>query len=175
MKLIRAAAAPTLAWKNGGGTTRELLAHPEGAGMDEFLWRISLAEIGASGAFSVFPGILRVFTVVAGTVRLTGPGFDHLLDAAASPFGFDGGLAVSGAPVGGPVLALNVMARQGHFEPEVLRVAQGTRLEAGAGRFFLALEPQELAGETLEMHDSLSLDSPLDAAGAGLSIIFVPA
>ncbi|WP_170109164.1 HutD/Ves family protein [Celeribacter persicus] len=53
-------------WKNGGGETAEILCHPEGAGFDDFDWRISTAKVCQSGPFSVFPGIDRVLTVIEG-------------------------------------------------------------------------------------------------------------
>jgi uncharacterized protein len=46
-------------WKNGGGTTTEIAVHPEGAGWDDFLWRVGIADIRQSGPFSSFPGIDR--------------------------------------------------------------------------------------------------------------------
>jgi environmental stress-induced protein Ves len=46
-------------WKNGGGTTTEIAVHPEGAGWDDFHWRVGIAEIRQSGPFSSFPGIDR--------------------------------------------------------------------------------------------------------------------
>ena len=46
-------------WKNGGGSTTELLIHPSSASVTSsppFLWRISLATLDASGPFSTFAG-----------------------------------------------------------------------------------------------------------------------
>src|SRR5688500_2425780 len=34
-------------WKNGQGTTTEIAAFPPGAGLETFVWRISMADIGA--------------------------------------------------------------------------------------------------------------------------------
>lgn len=51
-------------WRNGGGTTRELLAWPRGAA--EWQLRISVADITRDGAFSRFDGIDRGFAVVDG-------------------------------------------------------------------------------------------------------------
>lgn len=53
-------------WKNGGGSTTEIAIAPVGATLDKFDWRISLATIGASGPFSVFPGVDRTLALVAG-------------------------------------------------------------------------------------------------------------
>ncbi|MCB1627229.1 MAG: HutD family protein [Xanthomonadales bacterium] len=68
MRLIHAIHAPTMPWKNGGGSTTELACWPPGAGLAEFDWRISIARIEANGPFSAFDGIDRVL------VLLDGPG-----------------------------------------------------------------------------------------------------
>jgi environmental stress-induced protein Ves len=54
------------AWKNGGGVTREIAVFPDGAGSDDFIWRISVADVTAGGPFSVFPGIDRYIAVIDG-------------------------------------------------------------------------------------------------------------
>jgi environmental stress-induced protein Ves len=43
-------------WKNGGGTTTEIWIHPEGAGWDDFEWRVGIADIGSRGRSRRFPG-----------------------------------------------------------------------------------------------------------------------
>ena len=45
-------------WANGGGTTRELLVADDGS------WRISLADVAATGPFSTYAGRRRLLTVV---------------------------------------------------------------------------------------------------------------
>jgi len=50
-------------WKNGGGTTRELLAWPTPA---DWIVRVSVADISASGPFSMFEGVDRWFAVLNG-------------------------------------------------------------------------------------------------------------
>ena len=56
-QLIQYASLRPAPWKNGGGSTTEIAVWPNGAGLDEFDWRISLATITQSGPFSFFPGI----------------------------------------------------------------------------------------------------------------------
>lgn len=55
-------------WKNGLGTTYEVLIHPEEATLSElnFSFRISMAQINAANTFSKFPGLERILTVVKG-------------------------------------------------------------------------------------------------------------
>ena len=53
-------------WKNGGGSTREIACWPQGADMDSFGWRVSIATIAQAGPFSAFPGINRQIMLLAG-------------------------------------------------------------------------------------------------------------
>ena len=50
-------------WRNGGGSTRELLAWPA---LLDWQVRISLADIVQDGHFSAYPGVQRWFGVVRG-------------------------------------------------------------------------------------------------------------
>ena len=58
------------AWKNGGGSTREIVCSPLGAGIDHFVWRVSIATIAQSGPFSIFAGVDRVIMLLAGAQNL---------------------------------------------------------------------------------------------------------
>ena len=115
-------------WKNGGGETVELLVHPEGAGLGEFDWRISMARVAADGPFSVFPGVERTLTV------LEGAGLDLAIDGgapvrlgpASPPFGFPADRPCVGRLAAGPVTDLNVMTRRSRFSHAVAR-HDGTR------------------------------------------------
>jgi hypothetical protein len=106
VSLASAAAAP---WRNGGGTTRELLAWPHA---DDWLVRISVAEIAASGPFSSYPGIARWFAVLSGDgVNLRVDGREHVLDRNAQPFCFDGASATECDLRSGPTEDFNLMLR----------------------------------------------------------------
>ena len=63
LHVVRFDDVPPAPWKNGGGVTRELLAWPEAAGWS---LRVSVADVAASGPFSVFDGIDRWFGVLQG-------------------------------------------------------------------------------------------------------------
>jgi environmental stress-induced protein Ves len=43
LHVLRARDVPATPWKNGGGVTREIAVHPQGAGFDDFVWRLSMA------------------------------------------------------------------------------------------------------------------------------------
>ena len=118
------AAAP---WKNGGGKTREIAAWPEGAGMDGFDWRVSIATIDQAGPFSAFAGVDRVIMLLDGSgVRLrSGDGrIDHRLDRPLAPFAFAGDMALDCELLGGRSTDFNVMTRRGRVRAE-LRVLTG--------------------------------------------------
>jgi environmental stress-induced protein Ves len=112
-------------WKNGGGVTVEVAIHPEGASLDGFAWRISLATVASDGPFSLFPGIDRTLTV------LTGAGIDLAvagqavmrLDPGSPPFSFPGDVPTAATLVAGPIEDLNVMTRRGVVSHDVVRHA----------------------------------------------------
>jgi environmental stress-induced protein Ves len=99
-------------WRNGAGTTRELLTWP---GPDRWQLRISLAEVTRDGPFSAYPGIERWFAVVQGNgVVLDIAGARHALDATNEPLRFGGGEPVQCSLVDGPTRDLNLMSAGGH-------------------------------------------------------------
>ncbi|OJT17017.1 hypothetical protein BO221_47220 [Archangium sp. Cb G35] len=59
-------------WKNGGGVTRELWKLPHPFDPARFLARVSIATVGASGPFSVFPGVDRTLMILEGAGHGTG-------------------------------------------------------------------------------------------------------
>ncbi|PQV47480.1 HutD family protein [Paraburkholderia sp. BL21I4N1] len=89
--LIRGADLVAAPWKNGGGVTREVAAVPEQAGLDSFVWRVSIADVAQAGPFSRFAGIDRTL------VLLSGAGM--LLDEIAGPERVAAGEAASGGVV----------------------------------------------------------------------------
>jgi uncharacterized protein len=106
---------PPVSWKNGGGVTRTLVVEPEGAGLDDFLWRISVAEIHASGSFSAFPGVDRTILLWRGEgVVLRSPAWpEHPLTELWQPFSFRGEEDVFCELLAGPTEDLNLMVRCG--------------------------------------------------------------
>ena len=111
-------------WRNGGGITYEVGRWPDGG---EFDWRISIAEVAASGAFSAFPGIDRVIMLVDGIdMVLDVDGQRHALQPL-EPFAFDGG-AETDCTITDPTRDLNVMTRRGRVtaEVDVVRVNDDT-------------------------------------------------
>ncbi|MCZ8233759.1 MAG: HutD family protein [Inhella sp.] len=111
--------APT-PWRNGGGETRELFVHPQGADT-HWCVRLSLADIRQDGPFSAFPGVTRHFAVLEGAgVVLTLNGRDHTLTPDSDPLTFDGALAPACRLINGPTRDLNLML-QGDAQGALLR------------------------------------------------------
>lgn len=116
MSIICLADCPAMPWKNGCGRTRELAVHPPGAGMDDFLWRVSIAEVDSAAPFSAFPGVDRVIALLDGdgfTMTLD-DGSRHALTTLCAPFAFPGEVGVDVALAGGPSRDFNLMLRHGH-------------------------------------------------------------
>ena len=128
--ILRRAGRETRPWKNGGGTTTEIACAPPGAGLDDFSWRVSTAEVALEGPFSGFPGVERVLVIISGAgLVLSVDGADHRL-APLEPFELSGDADSSASVPDGPVRDLNFMARRNltSAEVEVLHVGAGARL-----------------------------------------------
>ena len=122
---IALAEATPLPWKNGGGTTRELLAWPPGVA--DWHWRISVAQVDADGPFSVFEGVQRWFAVLdgAGVALALGQGGalqTQRLTQQSDAFCFDGALPVDCSLIKGPTQDLNLMVRSAHARAQMQRV-----------------------------------------------------
>ena len=128
------AALPATPWKNGGGTTREIVCQPPGAGMNSFDWRVSIATIAAAGPFSAFPGVDRAIVLLDGAgVHLQGGGVDHRLDTPGVPFAFSGDVAPGCELLDGASTDFNVMARRGRVQAEVRTLACAEDIYASTG------------------------------------------
>ncbi|TWG84209.1 hypothetical protein L602_002800000080 [Cupriavidus gilardii J11] len=127
-------------WKNGGGTTREIAVWPPSAGMDDFDWRISVADIAADGPFSAFPGVDRQIVLLEGTgvrLRARDASFDHRLDTVGAPFAFAGDVAVDATLLDGPTRDFNVMTRRGRCDARIGRVSGAWRVPPQRGTVVL--------------------------------------
>jgi len=160
IRLLAASERRATPWKSGGGVTREIAAAPEGAALDAFDWRVSMAEVAAAGPFSRFEGVDRILTVLAGELELSFPGAPAVTLAAGSePFAFPGDRDCAGAPRGGAVTDFNVMVRRGSVRAEVRRMRAGAPLTVpGEALLVLALEAGSLGGARLEPFDALLAD-----------------
>lgn len=118
MEIIRYAELRAEPWRNSGGVTRELASHPKAASAQDgaWDWRVSIAEVSKAGAFSAFPGMDRVLTVIDGELLLlTVDGAEHPLEKYR-PFRFSGEADTASALPTGDIRDLNVITRNGAFK-----------------------------------------------------------
>ena len=134
---------PAAPWKNGGGVTREIVCVPAGAGLDDFDWRVSIAQIAAGGPFSAFAGVDRVITLLQGAgvrLRSRDGAIDHRLDQPLAPFPFSGDAAVDADLLGGECHDLNAMTRRGTCRAQVLVLRASDVLPSADAGVLLAVD-----------------------------------
>ena len=113
-------------WKNGGGITREAIRVPaQGAA---FVWRVSLAQIDASGPFSDFAGYNRTMVLLkgAGLELEFGNGQQRVLHRVGEMAQFDGALSTHCRLLDGPCVDFNLMVAR--TSPMIARIES---LQAG--------------------------------------------
>ena len=124
IRQLKASQFRAMAWKNGGGQTIEIAVSPQGAGLDDFDWRISMARVERDGPFSAFNGVDRTLAVLSGDgLQLSigrGPAVE--ITDGSPPLAFDGGAVTHGELRGGPVLDLNLMTRRNRFRHRMTRI-----------------------------------------------------
>ena len=128
-------------WRNGGGMTRELAAWPTNA---DWQWRMSVAEVGASGPFSRFDGVTRWFAVLQGagvTLSVRTPGdsgeqgaSEHRLTRSEPPLCFDGAAATQCSLIDGTTQDFNLMVRDAALPARMVRVHGPAQMLASAGK-----------------------------------------
>src|ERR1700683_2412718 len=109
IKVIRRSSFKTTPWKNGGGIPHEAIRVPPTG--DAFLWRVSVAQIDASGPFSDFAGYDRKMVLLRGRgIALEfGDGQRCALRNPADSVDFDGAMPARCELLDGPCMDLNLM------------------------------------------------------------------
>jgi uncharacterized protein len=169
-------------WKNGGGTTAEIAAFPEGSGFETFGWRVSMADVASDGPFSLFPGIDRTLIVIEGDgIELDVEGIAYSLDTASPKLSFSGDDITAGRLLSGPIRDLNVMTRRGQFRHRTRFVEAGVALlsEDTSVAFVVPLDgPFDVTLDStihsLSTLDTLMLEATQDLiqlSGAGRAIL----
>lgn len=159
-------------WKNGAGETAQIAIFPPDAGLDDFIWRISMATIAADGPFSLFPGIDRSILALAGQgCRLRWNDGEHLLRTGDHAFRFVGETPIEAVLIDGPVMDFNVMTRRGSARHGLKSMQPGdvARGDSGAMVFALTEAWFRLGPHTIAMAnwDLLILDQGESTALAG--------
>ncbi len=118
-------------WRNGGGSTCELLAWPAGSG--DWQCRISVARIESNGPFSAFPGVERWFAVVQGEgVVLRFANRRALLSVGSEPLRFEGASAPQCDLLDGATQDLNLMAQSASGRAGMFTVKAGEEWDSSA-------------------------------------------
>ena len=175
-EIVRASALREMAWANGAGITYDVAVSPAGAGLADFDWRISLADISVDGDFSVLPGVDRVLVLIEGEgMDLTVAGQTRALEPW-TPVNFAGEAAASCTLPHGPTRDLNLMCRRSRVAGSVeilpgasvldVRVQQGETVWLGvlAGAWATEAEPDLALGP----RDFIRIDRPITLVGHGL-------
>jgi environmental stress-induced protein Ves len=151
LSIVRVAGVAPQPWRNGGGTTRELVTWPSAQA-----WglRVSVADVERDGPFSAFEGIERWFVVLEGAgvdLRFADSGETTRVVPGDPPLAFDGSRTLHCALVSGATRDLNVMAvtKRGRVRCEPARA--GSTAPAGDLRALFAQDRARLlhrGGET---------------------------
>jgi environmental stress-induced protein Ves len=163
LRIIRKSSFKTTPWKNGGGVTHEAVRVPESG--DPFRWRISVAEVGASGPFSDFGGYHRIMVLLHGTgVRLQFAGAaPTCLGKPGDLVEFDGGIATHCELLDGACTDLNLIVAKtiGAVSARVVQsastVAEPIAAEATVVVFVVA---GSVSLQPVETGDAKTLDAP---------------
>jgi uncharacterized protein len=128
-------------WRNGAGWTRTVCSQQVDG---QLLWRISVADITAAGAFSQFEGMDRTAVMVQGArLKLSNAEVQLDFDGMGSTIQFPGEWALDCSAPATATQLLNIMVLRGRAELQV-EVVKGTghTLSAGAARVVLVLRGQ---------------------------------
>ncbi len=105
-------------WRNSAGWTREICKSPD---MDDWDWRLSIAEIEQDAEFSAFPGVDRELVLLSGqglTLRF-GDGELQVLEPPHGRARFAGERAVRSELVDGPTHDFNLMWRRDRIDAQL--------------------------------------------------------
>ncbi|ACC70993.1 HutD family protein [Paraburkholderia phymatum] len=140
--VMRGAELVASPWKNGGGVTREVAVFPEGAALDTFVWRVSVADVAQAGPFSRFADIDRTLVLLSGAGMLLDEagGATHALREPLAIARFEGETAVDARLVDGATRDFNLMVRRGAAtgDVDVWRDTHRARVDADVVLLFCA-------------------------------------
>jgi hypothetical protein len=162
-------------WKNGGGTSLDMLIVLDGAGQP--LWRVSLADIDQDRPFSDFPGIDRVFCVVegAGVDLKFGDGWLPLPRDRVHHF--PGEAAPDCRLQQGPAKAMNLLLTRGRARGDMMIVTSTLAVPgppAGGTLMLVPLERTwEQGGVIVALGEASYGDAPVTAGRGRAAVITV--
>ncbi|MFV0595807.1 HutD family protein [Shewanella sp.] len=137
IQIIRYQDCESSLWKNGGGSTKQLLISPKAADLNNFDFRISIATILSDGPFSQFLGIDRQLCILEGEgVRLNIKADNLALSEEVvilgpndPPFCFSGEIPIESELLDKQILDFNVMTRRASYTARIERIECNGTLE----------------------------------------------
>lgn len=135
-RILRSADHRRVPWKNGGGEAVEVAIFPDGSGLSDFGWRVSVATVASDGAFSIFPGVDRTLAILSGEgveLDIDSMG-SHTLRATSAPLAFPADVPVNCRLLNGSITDLNVMTRRGVFRHRLTLGSLGPRSRLDSNR-----------------------------------------
>lgn len=170
MRLIRPSEHRPQRWKNGGGTTTEIVREPrqEPNGRNgRFLYRVSIAEVASDGPFSRFDGYDRHIMVLEGHgMRLDCGAHGAIELAPLVPRAFSGDWDVSGTLHDGPVRDFNVILDRAALRGSLEVVRTAGVIRADICILHILTGPD--AGDTLVAEGQLEIPDGVTAASVRL-------
>jgi environmental stress-induced protein Ves len=165
VKKLTSADYHRMPWKNGGGSTLELLLDPATDG--GFNWRLSIADVEKPGPFSTFDGIDRQIMLMDGNgmvLSFANAASPTVIAKPLQPHAFQGEWQTDCRLIAGSIRDFNVMVRRSWGRAAV----NGFDFVAGQ-KLTLAVAPLTLVhlfsgtadcgGENLVAGDTIRLDS----------------
>lgn len=129
IQIIRYQECESSLWKNGGGSTKQLLISPKDADLTNFDYRISIATISSDGPFSPFPGIDRQLCILEGAgVKLKMMSNDAaeanelILSPNEPAFCFSGETHIESQLLDKQIIDFNVMTKRGKYRAYIERL-----------------------------------------------------
>lgn len=187
MRLTRLGAGDyrRMPWKNGGGSTLELLQDAAAGG--GFNWRLSIADVSAPGPFSTFEGIDRQIMLVEGNGMVLSFGNaapPAVIAKPLRPHSFRGEWATDCRLVEGAIRDFNVMVRRdwGSAAVNGFDLVKGQQLTVAVAPLTLlhvlagAVEcggQQAGAPDTLRLESDSTETAKLTVTGAKARIVIV--
>ncbi|PRC90896.1 HutD/Ves family protein [Solimicrobium silvestre] len=164
MKKLSPADYRSMPWKNGAGTTIEIAVFPEHAKLEDFIWRVSRAQVVSDGGFSHFAGIDRSLALLQGSgMRLSVNEFSLKVDAENNIAIFAGDAATHAELINGAISDFNLMSRRSICSHKLNHwVGAATRqLPVGAVLLYCAQGSGQLRGKNttydLDLHEDETL------------------
>lgn len=160
-------------WKNGRGTTAQIAMDSEQSVFPEnFLWRVSSAQVTSNDPFSIFDGCRRALVVVQGQGLL----LNDVELKPLVPYFFSGNEQIDCRLIEGPVVDLGVIfnTQKVKVGMEVLKGSE-IKLQCSEGIQFLYLVEGDakFSAGVLQQGDTLKLAAPESITLTGSSLVGV--